>query len=280
MGRRYQNPRTNATRRSRPPTRAPDRSSVTSRRSWLRPTPRRSTSRPSSASSRQAGAYPAKRFLLESPPVVLAALHDLGVDLVTLGNNHAYDWQEPWGGLDDRRTRRRRNRVGGRGDDGGAGAGRSDHRRRRHQGRLRLGDHRQRRLRQRQPARCRRGQAGRRSTTRRVAVRGTNMFGFGKPGDPAYIAHANRAAPGVAWTDVRPSSSRCSTPIRQEHCGRRWPRSIPSCRTGSRGAATVALHRSRSAVRSRRRSRSSAQRGRRTGDRRDPRRLPVLRRRQ
>jgi poly-gamma-glutamate capsule biosynthesis protein CapA/YwtB (metallophosphatase superfamily) len=41
------------------------------------------------------GAYPAKRFLLQSPPVVLAALHDLGVDLVTLGNNHAYDWQGP-----------------------------------------------------------------------------------------------------------------------------------------------------------------------------------------
>lgn len=40
------------------------------------------------------GAYPAKRFLLQSPPVVLAALEDLGVDLVTLGNNHAYDWQE------------------------------------------------------------------------------------------------------------------------------------------------------------------------------------------
>jgi poly-gamma-glutamate capsule biosynthesis protein CapA/YwtB (metallophosphatase superfamily) len=40
-------------------------------------------------------AYPAKRFLLESPPVVLAALHALGVDVVTLGNNHAYDWQEP-----------------------------------------------------------------------------------------------------------------------------------------------------------------------------------------
>ena len=41
------------------------------------------------------GAYPAKRFLLQSPPVVLAALHDMGVDLVTLGNNHAYDWQGP-----------------------------------------------------------------------------------------------------------------------------------------------------------------------------------------
>jgi poly-gamma-glutamate capsule biosynthesis protein CapA/YwtB (metallophosphatase superfamily) len=40
-------------------------------------------------------AYPAKRFLLQSPPVVLAALDDLGVDLVTLGNNHAYDWQGP-----------------------------------------------------------------------------------------------------------------------------------------------------------------------------------------
>jgi poly-gamma-glutamate capsule biosynthesis protein CapA/YwtB (metallophosphatase superfamily) len=42
-----------------------------------------------------ADAYPAKRFLLQSPPVVLAALEDLGVDLVTLGNNHAYDWQGP-----------------------------------------------------------------------------------------------------------------------------------------------------------------------------------------
>ena len=41
------------------------------------------------------GAYPAKRFLLQSPPVVLAALEDMGVDLVTLGNNHAYDWQGP-----------------------------------------------------------------------------------------------------------------------------------------------------------------------------------------
>ena len=40
-------------------------------------------------------AYPAKRFLLQSPPVVLAALDELGTDLVTLGNNHAYDWQEP-----------------------------------------------------------------------------------------------------------------------------------------------------------------------------------------
>ena len=40
-------------------------------------------------------AYPAKRFLLQSPPVVMAALDDLGVDLVTLGNNHAYDWQGP-----------------------------------------------------------------------------------------------------------------------------------------------------------------------------------------
>jgi poly-gamma-glutamate capsule biosynthesis protein CapA/YwtB (metallophosphatase superfamily) len=39
-------------------------------------------------------AYPAKRFLLQSPPVILAALHDLGVDLVTLGNNHAYDWRQ------------------------------------------------------------------------------------------------------------------------------------------------------------------------------------------
>jgi poly-gamma-glutamate capsule biosynthesis protein CapA/YwtB (metallophosphatase superfamily) len=42
-----------------------------------------------------ADAYPAKRFLLQSPPVVLAALDAMGIDLVTLGNNHAYDWQGP-----------------------------------------------------------------------------------------------------------------------------------------------------------------------------------------
>jgi poly-gamma-glutamate capsule biosynthesis protein CapA/YwtB (metallophosphatase superfamily) len=43
----------------------------------------------------ETGAYPAKRFLLQSPPVVLAALDEMGIDLVTLGNNHAYDWQGP-----------------------------------------------------------------------------------------------------------------------------------------------------------------------------------------
>jgi poly-gamma-glutamate capsule biosynthesis protein CapA/YwtB (metallophosphatase superfamily) len=40
-------------------------------------------------------AYPGKRFLLQSPPFVTEMLDELGVDLVTLGNNHAYDWKEP-----------------------------------------------------------------------------------------------------------------------------------------------------------------------------------------
>jgi poly-gamma-glutamate capsule biosynthesis protein CapA/YwtB (metallophosphatase superfamily) len=39
-------------------------------------------------------AYDGKRFLLQSPPSILAALDELGVDLVTLGNNHAYDWRD------------------------------------------------------------------------------------------------------------------------------------------------------------------------------------------
>lgn len=39
-------------------------------------------------------AYPGKRFLLQSPPIVLDALDEMGIDLVTLGNNHAYDWQQ------------------------------------------------------------------------------------------------------------------------------------------------------------------------------------------
>ena len=37
-------------------------------------------------------AYPGKRYLLQSPPDSIAALEDLGVDLVTLGNNHINDW--------------------------------------------------------------------------------------------------------------------------------------------------------------------------------------------
>jgi poly-gamma-glutamate capsule biosynthesis protein CapA/YwtB (metallophosphatase superfamily) len=37
-------------------------------------------------------AYPGKRYLLQSPPATVAALDELGVDLVTLGNNHANDW--------------------------------------------------------------------------------------------------------------------------------------------------------------------------------------------
>ncbi|MBI4936228.1 MAG: CapA family protein [Actinobacteria bacterium] len=39
-------------------------------------------------------AYPAKRFLIQSPPEVIDALQQMGVDAVTLGNNHAYDWQD------------------------------------------------------------------------------------------------------------------------------------------------------------------------------------------
>jgi poly-gamma-glutamate capsule biosynthesis protein CapA/YwtB (metallophosphatase superfamily) len=39
-------------------------------------------------------AYPAKRFLLQSPPIVLDALQQMGIDAVSLGNNHAYDWQD------------------------------------------------------------------------------------------------------------------------------------------------------------------------------------------
>jgi poly-gamma-glutamate capsule biosynthesis protein CapA/YwtB (metallophosphatase superfamily) len=37
-------------------------------------------------------AYPAKRFLLQSPPNAVAALDELGADVVTLGNNHLNDW--------------------------------------------------------------------------------------------------------------------------------------------------------------------------------------------
>ncbi len=39
-------------------------------------------------------ALPAKRFLIQSSPLVTSVLDELGVDLVTLGNNHAYDWGE------------------------------------------------------------------------------------------------------------------------------------------------------------------------------------------
>lgn len=40
----------------------------------------------------EAGAYPGKRYLIQSPPEVLSALDEMGVDVVTLGNNHVYDW--------------------------------------------------------------------------------------------------------------------------------------------------------------------------------------------
>ncbi|MDJ0664855.1 MAG: CapA family protein [Acidimicrobiia bacterium] len=39
-------------------------------------------------------AYPGKRYLLQSPPESIAALQELGVDVVTLGNNHSNDWLE------------------------------------------------------------------------------------------------------------------------------------------------------------------------------------------
>ncbi len=39
-------------------------------------------------------AYPGKRFLIQSPPIITSALDELGVDLVTLGNNHAFDWRD------------------------------------------------------------------------------------------------------------------------------------------------------------------------------------------
>jgi poly-gamma-glutamate capsule biosynthesis protein CapA/YwtB (metallophosphatase superfamily) len=38
-------------------------------------------------------AYRGKRFLLQSPPAIIAALDELGVDVATLGNNHSNDWQ-------------------------------------------------------------------------------------------------------------------------------------------------------------------------------------------
>ncbi len=38
------------------------------------------------------GALDAKRFLLQSTPYVTSVLDEMGVDVVTLGNNHAYDW--------------------------------------------------------------------------------------------------------------------------------------------------------------------------------------------
>ena len=37
-------------------------------------------------------AYAGKRYLLQSPPETLESLDELGVDLVTLGNNHINDW--------------------------------------------------------------------------------------------------------------------------------------------------------------------------------------------
>ena len=39
-------------------------------------------------------AYPGKRYLLQSPPALAAALTDMGIDLVALGNNHVSDWRD------------------------------------------------------------------------------------------------------------------------------------------------------------------------------------------
>src|SRR5262249_25082783 len=46
-------------------------------------------------------AYPKKRFLLRSPPDALAALDELGVDAVTLANNHSRDFLDS--GVEDTR---------------------------------------------------------------------------------------------------------------------------------------------------------------------------------
>ncbi len=40
----------------------------------------------------QASAFPKKRFLLQSPPETVQLLDELGVNVCTLGNNHARDW--------------------------------------------------------------------------------------------------------------------------------------------------------------------------------------------
>ncbi|HEX7899059.1 MAG TPA: CapA family protein [Planctomycetota bacterium] len=43
----------------------------------------------------KSGAYPKKRFLLQSPPALVEALKEVGLDLAILGNNHVRDWLEP-----------------------------------------------------------------------------------------------------------------------------------------------------------------------------------------
>lgn len=43
----------------------------------------------------RSAAYPKKRFLLQSPPALLEALDEVGLDLAVLGNNHVRDWLEP-----------------------------------------------------------------------------------------------------------------------------------------------------------------------------------------
>ncbi len=39
-------------------------------------------------------AYRGKRYQIQSPPVIVNTLDEMGVDFAALGNNHAYDWQE------------------------------------------------------------------------------------------------------------------------------------------------------------------------------------------
>lgn len=43
----------------------------------------------------RSAAYPKKRFLLQSPPALVEALKEVGLDLAVLGNNHVRDWLEP-----------------------------------------------------------------------------------------------------------------------------------------------------------------------------------------
>src|SRR4051794_16315496 len=144
------------------------------------------------------GAYPAKRFLLQSPPVVLAALHDLGVDLVTLGNNHAYDWQEPgvastiasldgagiaWAGAGTTAEQAQAGRmIDVRGTKVGFVSATTVN-----------GDFVNDNLPNADEAKP--SDAPERDAWQYEA----RQFGFGKPGDPAYIAPQRRRA-GVAWT--------------------------------------------------------------------------------
>ncbi|MEP7201919.1 MAG: CapA family protein [Ilumatobacteraceae bacterium] len=146
-----------------------------------------------------AGAYPAKRFLLQSPPFVLAALEDLGVDLVSLGNNHAYDWQAPgvastiaaldgagiaWAGAGTTAEQARGGRmIDVRGTKVGVVSATTVN-----------GDFVNDSLPDAHD------EKGSEMPARDAWQFEARSFGFGKVGDPDYIATAMRR-PGVAWTE-------------------------------------------------------------------------------